>query len=77
MEMSCATQTAGMPCFVQFNGVSVNGEVLKVVRSCLSSGLMFGMCSTSLLWLVLTGMRVGFSKCKVSSILSKSCQVGM
>ena len=51
--LSCATQTAGMPCFVQYNGVFVNGEVLKVVRSCLSSVMMFGMCSTSLSKLVL------------------------
>ena len=54
--LSCATQSAGMPCFVQYNGVFVNGEVLKVVRSCLSSVMMFGMCSTSLSKLVLAEM---------------------
>ena len=59
MEMSCATKSAGMPCFVQFNGVSVNGEVLKVVRSCLSSVMMYGKCLQTLPWLVSAGMRDG------------------
>ena len=54
--LSCATQTAGMPYFVQYNGAFVNGEVLKVVRLCLSSVMMFGMCLTSLSRLVLAEM---------------------
>ena len=57
-KLSCATQSAGMPCFVQQSGVSVFGEVLKVVGSCFRSGLMFGMCSISLLRLVIAAMRV-------------------
>ena len=58
-KLSYATQSAGMHCFVQQNGVLMFREVLKVVGSCFRPGLMFGMCSTSLLRLVLTGMRVG------------------
>ena len=49
----------GCPVFVQFNGDSVNGEVLEVIGSCLRSGWMFRMCLTSLLKLVLAEMRVG------------------
>ena len=43
-------------------------EVLEVVGSCFRSGLMFGMCSTSLSWLVLAGMRdvVVFAKLLLS-----------
>ena len=31
MEMSCGIQVAGMPCFGQFNGDSVNGEAMEVL----------------------------------------------
>ena len=48
-KLSCATQSAGMPCFVQQNGVLMFGEVLKVVRSCLRSVREYGMCGESLL----------------------------
>ena len=41
-KLSCATQSAGMPCFVQQNGVLMFGEVLKMVRSCLRSVMMYG-----------------------------------
>ena len=54
--LSCATQTAGMTYFVQYNGVFVNGEVLKVFWSCLSSVMLFGICLTSLLKLLLEEM---------------------
>ena len=50
--------------FVQQDGVSVFKEVLEVVGSCFSSVMMFGMCSTSLLRLVLTGNESCVSKCK-------------
>ena len=43
-------------CFLQQGSVSVNEELLKVFGSCFRSGLMFGMCSISLLRLVLTRM---------------------
>ena len=63
-KLSCATQSAGMPCFVQQNGVLMFGEVLKVVRSCLRSVMMYGKCLQTLLLLVVTGMRdvISFAK---------------
>ena len=54
-KLSCATQSAGMPCFVQQNGVLMFGEVLKVVRSCLRSVMMYGKCLQGLCFVVLTG----------------------
>ena len=66
-KLSCATQSAGMPCFVQQNGVLMFGEVLKVVRSCLRSVMMYGKCLQTLLWLVVTGMRDVFSFAKFLS----------
>ena len=56
--LSYGTQTAGMPCFGQFNGDSVNERVLGMVGSCFSLGLMIRKCLTSLLKLVLAEMRV-------------------
>ena len=35
--LSYGTQTAGMPCFEQFNGDSVNGKAMELVDSCSSS----------------------------------------
>ena len=70
-KLSCATQSAGMPCFVQQSGVSVFGEVLKVVGSCFRSGLMFGMCSPGLLLLLLAGIRVGVQYVSCFSLKSK------
>ena len=55
-KLSCATQSAGMPCFVQQNGVLMIGEVLKVVRSCLRSVGSSEKCLQSLLWPLLAGM---------------------
>ena len=46
------------PVFVQFNGDSVNGEVLEVIGLCLRLGWRFGMCLTSLPKLVFAEMRV-------------------
>ena len=57
--LSYGTQTAGMPCFGQFNGDSVNERVLGMVGSCSSSEWMFRICLTSLLKVVLAEMRVG------------------
>ena len=48
----------GCPVFVQFNGDSVNGEVLEVIGLCLRSGWRFRMCFTSLLKFLLAEMRV-------------------
>ena len=45
MEMSCGIQVAEKTLFLQQEGIYVNEEVLKVVRSCLRSGFMFGRCS--------------------------------
>ena len=42
---------------MQEDGVSVFEEVLKVVRSCFWSVMMYGKCLQTLLWLVVTGMR--------------------
>ena len=56
--LSCATQTAGMPCFVQFNGVSGNGEVSRVKGSCFRSVREYGKCGESMSWLVVAAMRV-------------------
>ena len=56
--LSYGTQTAGMPCFGQFNGDSVNGKVLEMVGSCSISEWMFRMCTKSFLKLVLTEMKV-------------------
>ena len=55
-KLSCATQSAGMPCFVQQNGVLMFREVLKVVGSCFRSVEEYGMCGESLLKLVLAAM---------------------
>ena len=57
--LSYGTQTAGMPCFEQFNGDSVNGKVLGMVHSCSSSEWIFRICLTSLLKAWFTGMIVG------------------
>ena len=54
----------GCPVFVQYNGVLRFREVWKVVSSCLSSGLMFGMCTTSLSKLVLAEMCVLFQNAR-------------
>ena len=59
----------GCPVFVQFNGDSVNREVLEVIGLCLRSGWRFRMCLTSLLKLVFAEMRVVLL-CHVSSTLS-------
>ena len=56
--MSYGTQSAAGPLFWQFEGDSVNGEVLEVIGSCLRSGWMFRMCLTSFLKPVLAEMRV-------------------
>ena len=48
----------GCPVFVQFNGDSVNREVLEVIGSCLRSGWMFRMCLKIFLKPVLAEMRV-------------------
>ena len=56
--LSYGTQTAGMPCFGQFNGDSVNERVLGMVGSSSSSVRMFRKCTKSLLKLVLTEMKV-------------------
>ena len=63
-KLSCATQSAGMPCFVQQNGVLMFEEVLKMVSSFLRSVMMYGKCLQTLLWLVVTGMRdvISFAK---------------
>ena len=55
-ENELAKSKCRMPCFVQQDGVYVFKEVLEVVASCFSSVMMYGMCSISLLRLVLTGM---------------------
>ena len=55
-KLSCATQSAGMPCFVQQNGVLMLEEVLEVVGSCFRSVEEYGMCSQCLLKLVLAAM---------------------
>ena len=47
--LSYGTQTAGMPCFGQFNGDSVNERVLGMVGSCSSSEWRFRICLTRLL----------------------------
>ena len=46
----------GCPVFVQYNGVLRFREVWKVVSLCLSSVMIFGMCTTSLSKLVLAEM---------------------
>ena len=51
----------GCPVFMQFNGDSVNGEVLEVIGSCSSSEWMFRICLTSLLQAWFTGMIVVMS----------------
>ena len=56
--LSYGTQSAAGTLFGQFEGDSVNGEVLEVVGSCLRSGWMFRMCLTSLLKPWFTGMIV-------------------
>ena len=56
--LSYGTQTAGMPCFGQFNGDSVNERVLGMVGSCSSSEWMFRICLTSLLKGFLAEMKV-------------------
>ena len=56
--LSYGTQTAGMPCFGQFNGDSVNGKVLEMVGSCASSEWMFRKCTKYFLKLVLAEMKV-------------------
>ena len=58
MEMSCGTQTANYALFLQFYGVLRFDDVWNLVGSCFRSGLVFGMCTTTLLKLVLAGMRV-------------------
>ena len=55
-KLSCATQSAGMPCFVQQNGVLMNDEVWNVVGSCFRSVGSSEKCLQSLLWLLLAGM---------------------
>ena len=56
MEMSCATQSAGMPCFVQQNGDFLYEEGSRVKGSCFRSVREYGKCGESLSWLVVTGM---------------------
>ena len=36
-KLSCATQSAGMPCFLQKNGVLMNEGVLRMKESCFRS----------------------------------------
>ena len=66
--LSYGTQTAGMPCFVQFNGGSVNKRVLERVGSCSSSVRIFRKCTKFLLKLVCAEMKVVL--CYASFLLS-------
>ena len=59
MEMSCGIPSAGCPVFVQFNGDSVFEDVWNLVGLCFRSGLVFRMCTITLLKVALAGMRVG------------------
>ena len=56
--LSYGTQTAGMPCFGQFNGDSVFQKAMEMVGSCFCLGLMIRKCLMTLLKLWCTGMRV-------------------
>ena len=56
--LSYGTQTAGMPCFEQFNGDSVNERVLGRVGSCSSSVRVFRKCTKFLLKLLCAEMKV-------------------
>ena len=79
-EWCWPSQTAGMPCFLQKNGVSVNEEVWGVVDSCFRSVRVYARWEQSLLWLVFTGMRVGMCFAKFSSHVSKdmlTCDIGL
>ena len=60
-KLSCATQSAGMPCFVQQNGVLMNDEVWNMVGSCFRSVGSSEKCLQSLLWLLLAGSECGTS----------------
>ena len=57
--LSYGTQTAGMPCFGQFNGDSEFWKAMEVVDSCSSSVRMFRKCTKFLLKLVCAEMKVG------------------
>ena len=73
-QTELCNSSAGMPCFVQQNGVLMFGEVLKVVGSCFRSGLMFGKCSRSLLWLVVAAMRDDVQNAKLGCRLPQAPQ---
>ena len=51
--------------FLQWEGVLRFDDVWKVFCSCLSSVILFGRCTTTLLKLVLAEMRVGVSYAKL------------
>ena len=53
IEMSCGIQTATYALFLQFYGVLRFDDVWNLVGSCFRSGLVFRMCTISLLKLVL------------------------
>ena len=57
-KLSCATQSAGMPCFVQQNGVLMNDEVWNMVGSCFRSVGSSEKCLQSLFRQLLAGMCV-------------------
>ena len=56
--LSYGTQTAGMPCFEQFESDSGNESVWDLVGSCSSSEWMFRKCTKFLLKLLCAEMKV-------------------
>ena len=73
--LSYGPQSAGMPCFVQYNGVLRFREVWKVVGSCFRPVEEDGMCSQCLLRLVLTKMCVVVQYAKFLLCEARKCQV--